>query len=86
MLECDLLKELQQRRPGTESEFAGPAADAAKLAAEGDAGQSPAECWEAQLRCQHCGHASLRPIAILARPTVPELVARTYARWLLDSS
>lgn len=65
--------------PGTES----------SLAAEGDARESAGERDETQLRCPHCGEASLRLNGTLPRPTVSELVARTYAPQptsLLDSS
>ena len=65
--------------PGTES----------SLAAEGDAPESAGEWDEAQLRCPHCGEPSLRLSDTLSRPTVSELVARTFvsrSAGLLDSS
>lgn len=70
---------------GVETDVAS-STDAAQLAAEGDAEQSSGECRERELRCMHCGQPNPRPITILPRPTVPELVARTYAHPPLDSS
>lgn len=48
-----------------------PAAELGPFSGESD---------ESPLRCPHCGQASLRLHASLPRPTVPELVGRTYAR------
>jgi hypothetical protein len=59
------------------------------LAAERDAGESAEEWDEARIRCPFCGEARLRLSGTLPRPTVSELVARTYAPHstsLLDSS
>ncbi len=60
------------------------AALAGELPAEPDDATTPAS--ESQLRCRHCGQATLRPISNLPRPTVPELIARTYSLVPLDSS
>ena len=63
---------------------AGSPAPAGELPAEREDGT--AEASETQPRCPHCGQATLRPIARLPRPTVPELLARTYSHAPLDSS
>jgi hypothetical protein len=68
--------------------IAGGAADSPDAAGELPAGRehAPATASETQPRCRHCGQARLRPMASLSRPTVPELVARTYPHAPLDSS
>jgi len=38
------------------------------------------------LRCPHCGHGSLQPIAESSRPSVAELVAATYGDKWFDTS
>lgn len=58
----------------------------AEAGAETDVAVSDVEPLEELSRCPHCGQATLYPIDFVPRPTVPELIARTYARPLLDSS
>jgi hypothetical protein len=68
--------------------IAGGAAGSPDAAGELSAGRehAPAAASETQPRCRHCGQARLRPMASLSRPTVPELVARTYPHAPLDST
>jgi hypothetical protein len=63
-------------------------ADSPALAGELRADQDEATVCSsaAQPRCPCCGQATLRPIPSLPRPTVPQLIARTYSRASLDSS
>ena len=63
---------------------AGSPASAGELPAERE--DTTAAASETQPRCRHCGQATLRPMARLPRPTVPELIARTYSHAPLDSS
>ena len=63
---------------------AGSPASAGELPAERE--DSTAEASDTQPRCPHCGQATLRPMARLPRPTVPELIASTYPRPPTDTS
>ena len=67
---------------------AGGAADSPDTAGELPAEREdvPVAASETQPHCRHCGQATLRPLAWLPRPTVPELIASTYPRPPTDTS
>lgn len=69
-------------------EIARDAADSPTLAGERPAERDEATALAsaAQPRCPHCGQATLRILARGPRPTVPELIARTYSPVPVDSS